>query len=267
MVYQPAQPSEIKKHKRSRAVQLLLDVFTLVLVAGATYAIFKLTTVKPENQEANNPEVVNKVPVEEEAEENKAWLARTVGGWLETFSRDFRVGVEVYDLDNDAAVGEAYADETFDRQVATELGAKFGVGQAGAGATSAREMTEVLKAAFKHAGMSDEDWQSYKATWLAQPEVFSEDRCQGYCKVRAGLPAGFSDKAKVYNENYMDSNGSFFEAYRDLAIVELAGKNGETRSFAVAVLGYGFSTQTDFAKLGEMLEKTMTLHLQNEGDE
>ena len=81
MVYQPAQPSEIKKkHKRSRVVQILLDVLTLVLVAGATYAIFRLTSVAPENQESNNPEVMNKVPTEEEEEENKEWLARTIGG-------------------------------------------------------------------------------------------------------------------------------------------------------------------------------------------
>ena len=114
MVYQPAQPSEIKKkHKRSRVVQILLDVLTLVLVAGATYAIFRLTSVAPENQESNNPEVMNKVPTEEEEEENKEWLARTIGGWLETFSRDFRVGVEVYDLDNDLVIGQAYADEPF----------------------------------------------------------------------------------------------------------------------------------------------------------
>ena len=56
MVYQPTQPSEIKKkHKRSRVAQVLLDVLTLILVAGATYAIFKLTAVAPENQEQNNP--------------------------------------------------------------------------------------------------------------------------------------------------------------------------------------------------------------------
>lgn len=263
MVYQPTQPSEIKKkHKRSRVAQVLLDVLTLILVAGATYAIFRLTAVAPENQEQNNPDVVNKVPVEEEEEENKEWLARTIGGWLETFSRDFRTGVVVYDLDNDLVVGEAYADEAFNGHAASELGARFGMGQGGA--ITARGMADMIKVAFKHEGMSDEEWRSYKETWLAQPEVFSQERCQGYCKVRAGLPAGFSEKVKVYNENYMDSNGSFFEVYRDVALVELPGQNEKTRSFAVAVLGYGFSFQTDFQKLGEMLEKTITLHLENE---
>ena len=265
MVYQPAQPSEIKKkHKHSRVVQILLDVLTLVLVAGATYAIFRLTSVAPENQESNNPEVVNKVPTEEEEEENKEWLARTIGGWLETFSRDFRVGVEVYDLDNDLAIGQAYADEPFTGHIVSEIGAKFGLGQTTAGAYSARELTEALKAAFKHAGMSEEDWQAYKATLLAQPEVYSADRCQGYCKVRDGLPAGFSDKVKVYNENYMNSNGSYYETYRDAALVEFTAAENKTRNFAVVVLGYGFSFQTDFQKLGEMLEKKITLYLENE---
>ena len=267
MVYQPTQPSEVakKKHKRSRAVQLLLDALTLVLVAGATYAVFRLTSVAPENQESNNPEVVNKVPTEEEGEENKAWLTRTIGGWLETFSRDFRAGVEVYDLDNGLVVGEAYADEAFTGHPVSELGTKFGVGHAVGGLTSARELTEVVKAAFKHEGMSEEDWQAYKATLLEQPEVNSEDRCQGYCKVRNGLPAGFtSEKVKVYNENYMNSNGSYYEAYRDVALVEFAAAENKIRNFAVVVLGYGFSEQTDFKNLGEMLEKTITLRLDNE---
>ena len=112
--------------------------------------------------------------------------------------------------------------------------------------------------------MSEEDWQAYKATLLAQPEVYSADRCQGYCKVRDGLPAGFSDKVKVYNENYMNSNGSYYETYRDAALVEFAAAENKTRNFAVVVLGYGFSFQTDFQKLGEMLEKKITLYLENE---
>jgi len=67
----------------------------------------------------------------------------------------------------------------------------------------------------------------------------------------------------VYNENYMNSNGSYYEAYRDAALVEFA-VGGQTRSFAVVVLGYGFSLQTDFQRLGETLEKKMTLYLESE---
>lgn len=268
MVYQSAQSGEIKKSsKSSRAVQILLDMLTLVLVAGATYAIFRLTSVAPENQESNNPEVTNKTFVENdenEKDKNEMWLARTIGGWLETFSRDFRVGVEVYDLDNDWSVGEAYADELFSGHIISDIGVKFGVMQNVSGATSAREMTEVVKAMFRHADMGEDEWKSYKEILLAQPEIYSEERCHGYCKVRAGLPAGFSNEVKVYNENYMDSNGSYFEAYRDVALVEFPIADGKVRSFAITVLGYGFSAQKDFANLAEMLERKITTYLQNE---
>lgn len=264
MVYQPAQPGEIKKkHKRSRAIQILLDFLTLVLVAGATYAIFRLTTVKPENQEVNNPDVVNKVPVEEE-EENPAWLSRTIGGWLETFSRDFRVGVAVYDLDEESMLGEAYANQEFTKHAASEMAAKFGSDFGANGEVSANEGVEMLKKAFKHEGMSETEWAEYKQSLLAQPEVYSEERCQGYCKVRDGLAAGFSEKAKVYNENYMDSNGSFYEAYRDMALVEYVREGEKTRNFAVALIGYGFSSQNDFKKLGEMLNRVILAHFENE---
>lgn len=266
MVYQPTQPSKIeKKHKRSKAVQVLLDVLTLMLVAGATYAIFRLTAVRPENRENNNPDVVNKVQIDEDDDEDPMWLNRTISSWVGTFSRDFSASVEVYDLDKEAVVGELSPEAVFTGHAASEIGANFNVAFATAGQTSARELVEILKIAFKHNGMSDEDWASYKSTLLAQPEVYSEERCHGYCKVRDGLPAGFtSEQVKVYNENFMDTNGSFFEVYRDAAIVEFTTAENKTRSFAVTLLTYGFSFQTDFQKLGEMLEKVMLTHIASE---
>ena len=266
MVYQPAQPSEVKKkHKRSRVVQIILDALTLILVAGATYAIFWLTTVKPENQEANDPTVVNKVTIDqpEEEEDDPMWLNRTVSGWLEAVSRDFRVGVSVYDLDNKTSIGEAYADEVFTGQADSEMAARFGVGFATSGQTTAKEMVEILKMVYEHPGMSEPDWGAYKQMLLEQTVIYSAERCHGYCTVRDGLPAGFSESAKVYNENYMSSNGSFYLAYRDAAIVEFTKKDGTKRNFAMAVLGYGFSGQEQFKQLGERLDKAVTLHIEN----
>lgn len=264
MVYQPTQPSKVeKKHKRSKVVQVVLDILTLVLVAGATYAIFRLTAVKPENRENNNPEVISKVPTDED-EEDPMWLNRTLSSWAGTFSRDFAVGVEVYDLNNDAVVGELTPERQFDGQVASALANDFQVAFATGGQTSARELTEVLKVAFKHVGMSEEDWASYKEKLLNQEQIFSKERCRGYCEVRNGLPVGFKDeKVKVYNENYMDTNGSFYEVYRDAAIVEFDLGN-KVRSFAVALVARGFSYQDNFQKLGEMLEKAMLTHFDNE---
>lgn len=267
MVYQPAQPSKIeKKHKRSKAVQLTLDILTMLFTAGAVYAIFRLTNVKPENRESNNPEVVNKVQIDEEdEEEDPMWLNRTISSWVGTFSRDFSASVEIYDLDKETSVGELSPEAVFNGHAASEIGANFNVNFATAGQTSAREMVEIMKIAFKHSGMSDEDWVSYKTTLLQQPEIYSEERCHGYCKVRDGLPAGFtSERVKVYNENYMDTNGSFFEVYRDVAIVEFTTAENKTRSFAVALLTRGFPFQTDFQKLGSMLEKVMLAHIENE---
>lgn len=265
MVYQPTQPGKIeKKHKRSKTLQLILDVLTLVLVAGATYAIFRLTSVKPENQEKNNPEVINKVTIDEDEEEDPMWLNRTLSSWTGTYSSDFSASVEVYDLDKDAVVGELAPEAVFTGQAQSEMATDFNMGFVTPGQTSAREMTELLKAAFKHEEMSNEDWTTYKAKWLNQERIFSDERCRGYCEVRAGLPAGFtSENVKVYNENYMDTNGSFFEVYRDMAIVELNVED-KTRSFGVSLLAKGFSFQTDFKTLGEMLERVMLAHIKNE---
>ena len=71
MVYRPTQPGEVEERKQSRVVQILIDILTLVLVAGATYAFFRLTLIRPENQEVNNPEVVNKAPAVEDTEKKE----------------------------------------------------------------------------------------------------------------------------------------------------------------------------------------------------
>ncbi|MBR3319835.1 hypothetical protein IKG20_00830 [Candidatus Saccharibacteria bacterium] len=80
MVYRPTQPGEVEERKQSRVVQILIDILTLVLVAGATYAFFRLTLIRPENQEVNNPEVVNKAPAieDEETEEDEEEKVETL---------------------------------------------------------------------------------------------------------------------------------------------------------------------------------------------
>ena len=68
MVYQPAQPGEIVKTKGKRAIEIVFDVIIMVLVAAATFVFFRLTLIKPENREENNPAVVNKLMTENESE-------------------------------------------------------------------------------------------------------------------------------------------------------------------------------------------------------
>ncbi|MBR5389124.1 hypothetical protein IK146_01005 [Candidatus Saccharibacteria bacterium] len=67
MADQPTEPGEIiEKRKHSRAGEILFDTLVMILVAAATYAFFRVTLVSPENQEVNNPSVMNKLPASEE---------------------------------------------------------------------------------------------------------------------------------------------------------------------------------------------------------
>ena len=66
MVYQPTQSGEVEKTKGRRALEIAFDVIVMVLVAAATFVFFRLTIIKPENREENNPAVVNKLMTENE---------------------------------------------------------------------------------------------------------------------------------------------------------------------------------------------------------
>ena len=66
MADQPAQSGEIKEErKHSRLASILFDTLVMIIVAVATFVFFRLTLLKPENREINNPNVVNKVPTSE----------------------------------------------------------------------------------------------------------------------------------------------------------------------------------------------------------
>ena len=63
MVYQPTESGEIEKpHKSSKIKEILFDALVMILVAIATFAFLRLTIIKPENQEANNPSVIKTIP-------------------------------------------------------------------------------------------------------------------------------------------------------------------------------------------------------------
>ncbi len=64
MANQPTQSGEIKEErKHSRLANILFDALVMIVVAAATFAFFRLTLLRPENQEINNPNVVNKIPL------------------------------------------------------------------------------------------------------------------------------------------------------------------------------------------------------------
>ena len=63
MVYQPTESGEIKKpRKHSRIKNILFDALVMILVAIATFAFLRLTIIKPENREINNPSVIKTIP-------------------------------------------------------------------------------------------------------------------------------------------------------------------------------------------------------------
>ena len=70
MADQSAESGEIvEKRKHSRIGEILFDTLVMILVAAATYAFFRVTLVRPENQEVNNPSVMNKLPTSEETKD------------------------------------------------------------------------------------------------------------------------------------------------------------------------------------------------------
>jgi len=107
-----------KQKKKNKAFQTFLDVVVVLLVAGATYAMFKLTNVAPENQEINNPSVIstdNLDEVEDAVPAEPAYsldLQPVIDTWMATLSGG-EAGVQIVDLDYERVVGSANANETF----------------------------------------------------------------------------------------------------------------------------------------------------------
>ncbi|MBR3319611.1 hypothetical protein IKG06_03880 [Candidatus Saccharibacteria bacterium] len=63
MVHQPTESGEINKPSKSSKIRsILLDTLVMILVAIATFAFLRLTIIKPENREVNNPSVIKTIP-------------------------------------------------------------------------------------------------------------------------------------------------------------------------------------------------------------
>lgn len=117
LIYAPKKgPNAVKKEKKRKAkASLILDVLVVLLVAGATFAMFKLTSVKPENTEKNNPEVVaENVEDDEDDTPKEMTLQPVINSWYSTFSRETEKGIMIYDLDNEKVIGALDEDKEFD---------------------------------------------------------------------------------------------------------------------------------------------------------
>ena len=118
LVYTPKKgPNVAKKsgEKKKKKLTLVLDVLVVLLVAGATFAMFKLTNVKPENTEKNNPTVVaENLEDDEEEEVREITMQPVINSWFSTFSRETEKGILIYDLDNEKVIGNLDENEQFD---------------------------------------------------------------------------------------------------------------------------------------------------------
>lgn len=251
MVYQQTQPGEIKERKHGRVFNAFIDILVMLLVAGATFALFRLTIIRPENREKNNPDVVNKVPTDDE--ESK-WLQQTLNMWSANLPSESRVGVVVYDLDNDSTLGEINSNDVFTEQADSDLALKFSRQFSTAGQTTASELMEIIKAVYAHVGMTNEDFENLKTGLSTLPEGVKA----------SGLRAGFTN-CKIYNEKFLNIDEEKNTiAYRDMALLEFLTNDGRERKYAVVALGEGFADQSDFLKLGTEIEEEIIDHFDKE---
>lgn len=260
MVHQPTQPGEIKaERKHSKAFYVFADFIVLLLFAGATFTFLRLTFIRPENRsDSSKVEGDNSV---ESGLEGQGWLSRAISGWLETLSKDSKIGIEVYDLDNETKLGGVFTEKVFPSLSETVFEKTFNPSDEERKYISADDMTDSVKLAFKHTDMTDEDWDSFKHSLVA----LSSEECSDECYGGTGFAAGFSsDASSIYGENYFKVEDGILKEYRDLVLVELTTKSGLVRNFAIALIGQDFRSQSEFQTLGEILEKVMLAHIESE---
>lgn len=110
---QPQIPRKQQSKKKKGTLSIILDVLIVLLVAAATLAMFKLTAVKPENQEDNI--IARETDEEEEDEEDKYAeidLNPVIRTWYDTRG-GATAGIEIYDLDNEKIVGTLNEHDAF----------------------------------------------------------------------------------------------------------------------------------------------------------
>ncbi|MBR3204770.1 serine hydrolase [Candidatus Saccharibacteria bacterium] len=118
VVYLPKKgPNSVAgKSKKKRGVfNYIFDAIILILVAVVTVVIFKLTSVKTENQEVNNPDVISDVEKidKEEDNGNQYNLQSVLRSWRTFGMNDFRQAVYIIDLDRNEVIGELDAQSKY----------------------------------------------------------------------------------------------------------------------------------------------------------
>jgi len=104
-----------------------------------------------------------------------------------------------------------------------------------------RDIAKMLKLYYEGSEFTEEIKEKIKDSMLNQP-VTTYDW-------RRGLPAGFSEQAKVYDKVGWEATEGYWKLYHDAAIIEING-----RHYLVVVMTKNAKSHKEVAKLGEMLE-------------
>lgn len=124
--------------------------------------------------------------------------------------------------------------------------------------STANDLTKLLRAYWRHTDITASLWEQLSDSMLNQPPSLGEgDKIYDW---RQGLPAGFSNKVKVYNKVGWEWNGTRWNIYGDAAIIDFTEFK---HYYTVVVLSSNLSDFHKITRLGQMIEDTVTM--QSEG--
>lgn len=120
--------------------------------------------------------------------------------------------------------------------------------------STAEDLTKLLSFYYEHTDLSANSWARISDSMLNQPPTtVSANVTYDW---RQGLPAGFSERVKVYDKVGWAYNGRAWTVYDDAAIVEFPELN---RHYIVVALTSGITTDepTPLINLGRLIEETV----------
>ncbi|MDO5480733.1 MAG: serine hydrolase [Candidatus Saccharibacteria bacterium] len=131
--------------------------------------------------------------------------------------------------------------------------------------TNVADVAKMMVRFYKNEGISGDLVERMKDSFLNQPATNREGLCEGLCDWRQGLPAGFSEKVKVYDKVGWLNAETGWEVYNDAAIIEtLDKKSGGMRSYAVVVMTKNMGPEVNQA-LGRAIEEVLNVTSGEEG--
>ncbi len=108
--------------------------------------------------------------------------------------------------------------------------------------STAYDLVELLKLYYAHPDLTPELWSKIQDSMLNQPPTTYN--------WRQGLPSGFN-QALVYDKVGWDWNGSAWNIYNDVALIDFPGQN---RHYAVAILTSGLASYEPLVTFGSQFE-------------